>query len=287
MIGAWFARRELIGLGLAALLVQPNAAAAETIPLAWAVDYGAHTDPVLARSYGLLVLEPDHPRDIASLRGPGAKMLGYISLGEVERSRAFAKPLEKAGALRAANANWPDARYVDLRHAAWSSLVLERLVPEILAKGFDGIFIDTLDNAEAMERGDPASCAGMVTAAAGLVKAIRARFPKCTIMLNRGYALLPQVASLIDIVLGEAMASRWNFSARRYEMVPPEDWDWQANRLRAAKAVNPSLIAATLDYWDPADPVTIAGLYARERAAQFLPYVSTLALDRLIPEPKS
>ena len=54
---------------------------------------------------------------------------------------------------------------------------------------------------------------------------------------------------------------------------------------RAAKARNPALTLTTLDYWDPSAPRQIAGLYARERAAGFRPYVATLALDRLIPEP--
>ncbi|MEG8042050.1 hypothetical protein QP164_04330 [Sphingomonas sp. LR59] len=41
----------------------------------------------------------------------------------------------------------------------------------------------------------------------------------------------------------------------------------------------------TLDYWNPADTTQIAALYARESAAGFSPYVATLALDRLMPEP--
>ena len=56
------------------------------------------------------------------------------------------------------------------------------------------------------------------------------------------------------------------------------------NRLRAARTANPALTLATLDYWDPSDRRGVADLYARERAAGFLPYVATLALDRLLPE---
>ena len=104
-------------------------------------------------------------------------------------------------------------------------------------------------------------------------------------MLNRGYALLPDASAHIDYVLGEAMSSRWNFDKKIYEMLSDDDWLWQATHLRAAKAINPALTVTTLDYWDPADTATVAGLYARERAAEFHPYVATLSLDRLIPEP--
>jgi len=251
----------------------------------WGVDYGAATDPVLAKACALLVLEPHHARPIAPLRGPGSILLGYVSFGEVERSRPYFAGLEKAGALRAANPNWPDARLADLRHPAWRAAVLDRLVPAILALGYDGIFIDTMDNAEAMERQDSVANKGMVAAGVSLIAAVRARFPRIRIMLNRGYALLPDVAPKIDYLLGEAMASRWNFTAKHYELLSDSDWAWQAGRLRAAQVRNPALSLMTLDYWDPADTKQVAALYARERAAGFSPYVATLALDRLVLEP--
>lgn len=278
------ARRSVLAFGLAVFALSGRGIAAAERIWRWGVDYGAATDPATARDYDLLVLEPDHSRPIAPLRGPTSRLLGYISLGEVERSRPFVAELEKAVALKAPNPNWPDARLVDLRNPAWRSLVLDHFIPDILRKGYDGIFLDTLDNAEAMEHADPARNAGMVTAAVALVGAIRARFPGITIMMNRGYALLPAAAVYVDFVLGEAMASRWNFSTHRYEMMSAEDWAWQAERLRAAKRANPALELTTLDYWDFADSATVASLYARERAAGFKPYVAMLALDRLLPE---
>ncbi|WP_242122671.1 endo alpha-1,4 polygalactosaminidase [Sphingobium sp. Sx8-8] len=284
---AAFRRRDLFALSLMVFGLSARALPEASRPAAWAVDYGGATDPALARNFGLLVLEPDFPRAIQPLRGPNSRILAYISLGEVHSHRPFFDELERAGALRQANPNWPDARLVDMRDPAWTKLVLDRLVPAILQKGYDGIFMDTLDNAEAMERKDPERNRGMVAGAARLVEAIRKRYPAITIMMNRGYALLPLVATQIDLVLAEAMASRWNFAERRYEMTSAEDWAWQAGRLLAAKQANPRLGLATLDYWDPQDKTTVASLYERERAAGFQPYVSTLALDRLIPEPSS
>ncbi len=287
MTGFLLNRRSVLLTGLTTALLRPRPAQAADRALKWGIDYGADTNPVVARTYDLLVLEPDQARPIAPLRGLKSHLLGYVSLGEVERRRPFAEVLDNAAALKAPNANWPDARYVDLRHPLWTSVLLDDVIPKILAKGYDGIFMDTLDNAEAMERDDAVKNAGMVAAAVNLVKAIRRRFPKIVIMLNRGYALLPDVAESVDIILGEAMASRWNFSAEHYEMTLVDDWMWQANLLRAAKQANPSLILTTLDYWDTSDTKTIIKLYERERAAAFHPYVATLALNQLLPEPQS
>jgi uncharacterized protein (TIGR01370 family) len=279
-------RRTLLAwLGI--LLAKGTAAAATTPVMRWGIDYGSATDPATARSYKLLVLEPDHARPIARLRGPGSILLGYVSLGEVERRRPYFPQLEKAGALQATNPNWPDARMADLRHAAWRSVVIDKIIPEILRKGYDGIFMDTLDNAEAMEAQDPKANAGMIAAASDLVHAIRIKFPNIKIMMNRGYALLPRTAEDIDALLGEAMASRWSFADRHYEMTTAADWMWQAERLRAAKKVNPAIDLMTLDYWDPADVRTVQKLYERERREGFHPYVAVLALDRLLAEPSS
>lgn len=251
----------------------------------WAVDYGANSDPALARRYQLLVLEPDHAREIAKLRGPHSVLLGYVSLGEVEKSRPYFQDLLAAGALTKPNPNWPDARMADPRHPAWRLVLLDHIIPAILARGYNGIFIDTTDSVEAMEQAEPLENKGMIDAAAELILAIRSRFPDIQIMLNRGYAVLPQVTGAINYLLGEAMASRWNFTRNSYELLSDEDWNWQATRLRSAQSANPALRILTLDYWNSEDMDQTAALYARERKAGFLPYVATLALDHLVDEP--
>ncbi|GGD90303.1 hypothetical protein GCM10011390_06350 [Aureimonas endophytica] len=283
-------RRFTAALGLGAVFGRAGAKAATVRPalpamLRWAVDYGPAPDPDLAPRFDLLVLEADHGHDLTRLRGEGRRVLAYLSLGEVADQRPYAEDLRRLGLLGIRNVHWPDARYIDLRDPRWTAMVLDRLVPALLDLGYDGLFFDTLDNAEAMERADPIGAAGMVAAAISLVRDIRRRFPSVLLMLNRGYALLPEVAGEIDILLAEAMAARWSFRDRRYERMSESDWTWQAERLRAARAVHPALRLATLDYWDMGDTATVRDLYALERQDGFSPYVSMLALDRLYPEP--
>lgn len=294
MTGIHATRRRLLAAALAiGGLAWPAARAtpprARAVPggtaLRWAIDYGPAPDPALAAAFDLLVLEPDHGHRLAPLATDGRRLLAYLSLGEVADQRPYAAELRAAGLLGTRNAHWPDATYVDLRDPRWTALVVDRLIPPLLAAGYHGLFFDTLDNAEAMETADPVGAAGMVAAAAALVGAIRARFPTILLMMNRGYALLPAAAPAIDLLLGEAMATRWSFAHKRYEPLSAADWAWQAERLRAARAANPALALLTLDYWDMADRAAVCALYARERAAGFAPYVSMLALDRLYGEP--
>lgn len=282
-----FDRRHMFGLG--ALFLAPNLGRARALSsgsLRWGIDYSPNTQQTIARTFDLLVLEPDHRRAIEPLRGPGAQLFGYISLGEVHRTRSYFSDLDRTGNFLKANPNWPDARYIDLRSDAWRRILLERLIPEILELRYNGIFIDTLDNAEAMETDDPIGNHGMVEAAASLICDIRTHFPEIKIILNRGYAVLPAVATQIDFALGEAMATKWDFVLKRYVRQTEADWEWQATRLRAAKALNAGLTLLTLDYWDVSDRAGTARLYDEERRAGFEPYVTTLQLDRLFAEPR-
>ena len=63
---------------------------------------------------------------------------------------------------------WFLVRVIDARRNR-PVFLIDIAVPAILAKGYDGIFMDTLDNAEAMERQNPIENKGMVAAGAALV----------------------------------------------------------------------------------------------------------------------
>lgn len=275
------------GLALAALLAGCGLAAMPEPARAgnWVVYYGATVTPGQLRPYRLAVLDAETRVNLRQVASQGTLVLGYISVGEVEQNRAHFAAVQAEGLLGDENPNWPGSFYVDVRDPRWTRRVVEELVPALLARGFGGVFLDTLDNPPHLERTDPARWAGMTQGAADLVKAIRARYPGLPVMMNRGYDLLPLVARDIDLVLGESVLSGWDFAANRPQPMSAADTAFQVNALKGARALNPALRVMTLDYWDPADTAGVAALYARQRANGFDPYVATLALDRIIPEP--
>jgi hypothetical protein len=175
---------------------------------------------------------------------------------------------------------------VDVRDQRWRSRVIEQLVPGILARGFQGVFLDTLDNPVELERRDPKTYRGMAAAATNLIKALRQSFPSITIMMNRGYGLLPEVGGSIDIVLGESVYSTYDFERKTYRLVSTEDYREQVRLLKEARKRNPGLRVCSLDYWDPVDFKGIRRIYREERANGFEPYVATIGLDRIVEEPR-
>ena len=252
----------------------------------WVVCYSDKEPPAAFGPYRLAVLDSEHHPPLRPLKDRGKILLGYISLGEVENHRPWYERVKGWGILSAENPNWPGSFYVDVRDRRWVELVVAELVPAILRKGFDGIFLDTLDNPPHLERTDPKAYAGMTEAAARLVTALRRHFPGIRIMQNRGYELLPQTAGAIDYALGESVYAGWDFAAGKPHLQPPDDNAFQVDALKAAKRANPALEVMTLDYWDPEDAAGVAKIYALQRANGFSPYVSTVELNRVIREPK-
>ena len=253
-------------------------------PPRFVVYYGTSDDAALY-DYNIVVLDSDIDGAIVRRFGHGCLLLGYLSLGEVHKGRAYATELDRQGLLLSHNQNWSDARFIDLRDARWKQRVLDELVPAILTRGFGGLFLDTLDDAGFLETSDPVRYAGMTDSAVDLVLAIWQRFPQLPIMVNRGYALLPRIASGIDMLLGESVHSTYDANARNYVRVSPEAMRWQRDRLNDARRIRPSLRLFSLDYWSAADPPGIARIYAEAQANGFVPYVATIDLSKIIPRP--
>ena len=253
----------------------------------WLVYY-ADTAPTDAFDpYGLIVLDRENHPPLEPLSDAGKALFGYISVGEASEDRAEFERVKGWGVLRGENPFWKGSHFVDLRDPSWGKMLIEETIPDILQRGFHGVFLDTLDNPIELERRDPKANAGMTQAAARLVKAFKLHWPRVPLILNRGYGLLPMVGGTVEYVLGESIYTDYDFETKTYSKVDPEVYREQVIILQDAAARNPGLKILTLDYWDPADTATIAEIYKTERANGFLPYVATIELDRIVPEPRS
>ncbi len=275
--------RGLAALATIAALGGPAAAAEPS----WVVYYGDQAPVSALAPYRIVVLDADHhPEPLRAIAAQGSLLLGYISMGEVENHRSHYQATIGAGIVLQENENWPGSYFVDVRSPAWTRLTVDVLAGALLAKGFHGFFLDTLDNPPHLERTDPKRFAGMTDAAADLVKALRQRYPQAPIMLNRAFEILPKVVMDIDFSLGESIFAGYDFTTKKYKPTTAEDRKYLIGQLQAAQKARPELKVMTLDYWDPEDKPGIAKLYQSERALGFNPYVATIDLRRIVPEPR-
>lgn len=278
-------KRANLLIGLTVLLTMVSQAANLNSFDPWLVYYADSAGIEDFGSYRLLVLDSDVHPPLGELKAQGKVLLGYISLGEVESYRKYFSAVKQQGILLDENPYWKGSFFVDMRNRVWSERVITQLVPQILEKGFDGIFMDTLDNPLHLEDKNSQQYRGMKKAAANLVKAIRLHFPYIKIMMNRGYGLIDEVAPYIDMILGESVYADYDFKTKTYQLVERSLYEHQVQLLRQAISRNPRIGIYTLDYWDPDDTQMLRQIYAIQRRNGFIPHVSTILLNRIIKEP--
>ena len=249
----------------------------------WLAFYGMTADESILATYDLVVLDPGYQGSINLIAGTGTKVCGYLSLGEIRTSDPFVAFLDPA-ALLPENPDWPGTRRVDIRHPSWRSLVLDREIPSLASQGFTGLMFDTLDTPPYLELSDPARYCGMREAAIGLVHSIRARWPEMMLIMNCGYALLPDVVQTVDAVIAESLMTSPDRQSGGFTWVDSPQVELQLKLLYPAVSRRPPLPILSLDYWDPDDARTIAEIYRRERLVGHHPYVATLLLDQIVPE---
>lgn len=252
----------------------------------WAAYYADKLPLSTFDPYDLVVFdEHEHPQ-LKPLADRGKTLLGYLSLGEVEKIRPYFRAIKAQNLLLDENKNWPGSYLVDVRNKYWAKRVVEELIPQLLHKGFHGVFIDTLDNPIELERRDPEKFKGMRDASITLVKAIRYHYPQIPIMVNRAFEILPELGEYITMVLGESLYSSYDFATKKYQKVSENDYRDLVSRLQNFKKSFPKVRVMSLDYWNPEESDEIKKIYNIQRANGFEPFVSVVKLDNVLAEPK-
>lgn len=254
--------------------------------LPWVVYYGDQAPPDTFQSYNPIILDSAHHPALKSLLEDKKTVLGYLDLAEAEERLDWFAQIKEMGILINENPEFPGSWSIDIRNKLWSDFLLNKIIPDIFAEGFSGLFLDQVDVALALESQDPQKYKGMKEAAVNLIKAIRKKYPQKYLMLNRAYQILDQVGDEIDFELAETLYTSYNFKTKEYYVRPKEEFEWQLSQLNHARFLFPKLTVFSLDYWDPKDQEMYRKIYSIERAQGMRPYVSTPTLDKIYPEPK-
>lgn len=172
-----------------------------------------------ADKYKLLIVEPDQysKAEADSLTTESNKVIAYVTLGEVDRNRWYYPLLEKRGFL-GVNEYW-DSPYLNLADSTTRSILLDQVIPNIMSKGFDGLFLDTVDDvAPYTERSH------LQPFMEEIIGQIRSAYPDAFIIQNAGLFLLDSSHKLIDAVLIEDVATSYNFENQTYNLKGRDDY---------------------------------------------------------------
>jgi uncharacterized protein (TIGR01370 family) len=272
-------------LGQSERKVIRSRAASSPSPRNWIVYYGSQEPADTFTGFPYVVFDSRYHPPISTLARSERKVVGYLSIGEASPDYEYFAELQRQGLLVRPSPTWLGNHYIDIRDQRWKSRVCDELVPWVLGKGFDGIFLDTLDSALSLEETDPERFSGMAGAAVDLIAEIRRRHPRAVLMLNRAYKLLPSVDRHLDVIVAESVYHTFDFASQRYVPVDESVSSQQVVWLQAARRRQPELLVFTLDYCDPRDVEAIRRAYEFERRHGFCPYVSSIDLTTVVPEP--
>ncbi|WP_034336392.1 endo alpha-1,4 polygalactosaminidase [Deinococcus misasensis] len=215
----------------------------------------AITQPVLTRA------------QLDALHENGTRVVAYLSIGELDPGSVWASEVKDSWVL-GTNENW-GSKFINASETGWQDIMV-RETGKLLAQGYDGVFLDTLDTADVY----PQAASGLVAT----VSRLRSTYPNAVIVQNRGFSLLKQTAEQIDAVMFEGFSSAWDFSKKEYHTV-------QGDPNFVAAYAKRGLVVLAQDYANSDDTHTITSDYLRARQFGFIPYVSNLMLDQLyIPE---
>lgn len=270
--------------GLLFLIVFPLILSAHEATFPWVVYYNDQAKPEEFEAFNPIILDSQHHPELEPILKTKKEVLGYLNLTEAEDRQPWFQSVKDKGLLIKSNHIWAGGWAVDIRDPFWKDLLVSKIIPEIFAKGFTGLFFDQIDIPIALEKEDPIKYKGMTAAAVDLVQTICKKFAPKRFMLNRGYEILPEVGNVIDFELAETLYSSFDFETKTYYVRPEKEFEWQLEQLNQARKMFPHLVIFSLDYWDPEDTEMIKKIYAIERENCLRAYVTSPDLGTITRE---
>lgn len=266
---------SMLALATASLFLSSSQAAA---PQNVGFYYGGEAPVGTLMAYDWLVLQSDRtsPAHIDALNQTQTLPLAYVSAGEIARSHELFPTVPRSWIL-AANPAW-DSVVLDLRLPEVQDFLLDRLIAPALARGFKGVFLDTLDSFTLAPDVDAEAFAD---AQDQLIHEIRNRHPDAKILINRGFHLPESAHAKVDAVVVESYRQGYDPVKKRYRAVTAEDRDWLDQQLSHWRKRHPEVPLIAIDYLE--DPSQALALTQQLREDGFLGYVSDPDLVRLGP----
>lgn len=261
---------------LAGSILAAQAAAAQASPAAF---FYASNPPLEAlAAFGQIVLQPEAVTkdEVEWVQRGGCAAFAYLSIGELLPGEGWAREARPEWRL-GQNTAW-GTWVMDPSRREWRELLLRR-AQALRAKGFAGLFLDTLDSPLANAT-DPAARRVREDALVSLLAELKQRDANVRLLLNRGFELLPRLSTLAAGVVAESLFRTFDPATRRYSAASEDGTRWLLARLREAHD-RYGLPVVVIDYVPPGDVELARETAKRIASLGFVPWVAQPELDTL------
>lgn len=181
------------------------------------------------KNYKYVVLESLNfsSKEIKDIKQNNNKnVLSYISLGEVNSNAIHYNKLKNSTLGK--NSNW-DSYYLNLKDKKTREVLIQ-LIKDNLNKGFDGMFLDNIDNFTQFgpQKDDKYELISFL-------KSLKKMFPNKVFIQNAGLELLDQTHKQIDGVVLESVATSYSFKDNKYQLKDKKSFDIYIKKILAYK----------------------------------------------------
>lgn len=175
--------------------------------------------------YKYVVLESKHytKSEINLIKKNNEHVLAYISLGEVNAHSENYKKLKNNTLGK--NENW-NSHYLDLS-APKTVVSLMLIIEELLNDGYDGLFLDNIDNFSTF--GPQKNHKEYLIK---FLAKLRKEYPKLFFLQNAGLDLIEDTNKLVDAVAIESVATNYTFKDKKYKLRAEDEYKKFISRLK-------------------------------------------------------
>lgn len=230
--------------------------------------------PALTR-FQQLVVEADSVSDLELLKEKGTEVFAYVSVGEAEGWRNSAATLPQELFLDE-NVAW-QSRIADLTRKEWRDYLLNQRIEALWAAGYRGFFLDTLDSYVQAAKSEEERNT-QLQALADIILLIHKRYPEAKLLLNRGFDVLPLIASAASGIVAESLFQKWDAVSGQYVDAKKDDTEWLLWRLNQVQE-RYFLPVVVIDYVHPSKPELAKATADRITKLGFSAWVANHTLD--------
>ena len=222
--------RTILALASVALLILAAPAHASRSQLkaakSWTYQLQGNVGAIAGSGADVAVIDWDHVGSRSAVErlkqkpGGGRRVvIGYLSIGEAERGRSYWKSCCTNGSpdwLTSKTQGWAGNYAVRYWDSAWKAIVMQRL-SELIAAGFDGVYLDRADTWETMRGQNANARSAMIQLIKEVASAARAKKSDFAIMVQNAEELLTDSSyvSAIDAIAKEDLFHGINHDGRR------------------------------------------------------------------------
>ncbi len=284
-------RRSMVLSGIAAgvILQQPRAFAAvdgqklERVA-SWSYQLQGDVSGLTRVNSDIAVVDWDHIKSrwtVDALRqtpsGARRSILAYLSIGEAESWRPYWRDccatVSKPAWLTSVTQGWADNFAVRYWDPAWQQIVRGQL-DDIIAAGFDGIYLDRADSYEAFAGEHTTARADMIAFILALSKAAKTRAPGFAVVMQNAEELLSD-RELLAALDGVAKEDLLHGNGHRPDRNAPDAIRQSILHLRRARAAGKPVVV--VEYLPPGE--LAEGVKAEIAALGFVPLVTERSLS--------